>query len=107
MGQIFQFSVSGCTSEIERSKKVLLDGTDEEAAEAYRKLSPPVRAFFEHCLAFHIIKSFQRADAPYANVAHGMRTVSGVCEEPILHFFSVPVNRGILLVSSEAVMTDS
>ncbi len=48
------------TSEIERFKKVLLDGTDEEAAEAYRNLSPPVRAFFEHCLPFHIIKQFSK-----------------------------------------------
>jgi hypothetical protein len=46
------------TIEIDRFKKVLLDGTDEEAAEAFQTLSPPVKAFFEQCLPVRMIKQF-------------------------------------------------
>lgn len=46
------------TTEIDRFKRILLDGTDEEAAEAFRNLSPPVKPFFEQCLPVRIIEQF-------------------------------------------------
>ena len=48
------------TAEIDRFKKVLLDGTDEEAADAFRNLSPAVKAFFEQCLPVRVIKQFSQ-----------------------------------------------
>jgi hypothetical protein len=46
--------------EIDRFKKVLLDGTDGEAAKAFQTLSPPVKAFFEQCLSVRMIKQFSK-----------------------------------------------